>query len=166
MTTTQFNVRLTEIQVAQGDAQFACIGLGSCVGVVVFDPLTKISGVAHIMLPRSRCDETIPRPGKFANTAVPQLIDTMQRLGAEPSRLQAAVAGGAQMCFGPDVPASLGIGDRNVQAVRDQLSQRGIRCVAEDCGGNAGRTLTFESGTGRVLTRTLTDSDRVLCKLG
>lgn len=164
MTTTQVLVRLAEIQVLQGDAVMACVGLGSCVGVALFDPVSRVNGMAHIVLPEAFTD-TPERPGKYANTAVGHLVQTMERLGADRGRIVAAVGGGAQVCFGPTVPTMLALGVRNVQAVQESLKRHKIRCLGEDVGGNAGRTMTFDSSTGKVLVRTATTPDRVLCML-
>lgn len=164
MTTTQVLVRLAEIQVLEGDAVLACVGLGSCVGVAIYDPTTKVNGMAHIVLPEAISDAP-ERPGKYANTAVKYLVETMERLGADRSRMVAAVGGGAQVCFGPTVPTMLALGVRNVQAVHESLKRHKVRCLGEDVGGNTGRTLTFDSSTGKVMVRTATTPDRVLCTL-
>ncbi len=164
MTTTQVLVRLADVQVLEGHAVLACVGLGSCVGVAMYDPVAKVNGMAHIMLPDSVIAKP-ERPGKYATTAISFLIETMERMGAQRSRLVAAVGGGAQVCFGPTVPAMLALGSRNVQAVQEQLKQHKVKCVGEDVGGNVGRTLTFDSSTGKVTVRTATSPDRLLCTL-
>lgn len=165
MTSTHVYVKLAEIQVAQGAATFSCVGLGSCVGVALFDPVTQIGGMAHVMLPEVNDNDSRERPGKYADTAIPRLLDTMERLGAQRSRVVAAVAGGAQVCFGNSVPKMLALGSRNTVAVQKQLEHCGVPLMAADVGGSQGRTFSFESGTGTVTVRTTTSADRVLCRL-
>jgi chemotaxis protein CheD len=133
-------------------------------GVALFDPVSKIGGMAHVMLPEVNDCDSRERPGKYANTAIPSLLDTMERLGAERSRIVAAVAGGAQVCFGNSVPKMLALGSRNTIAVQKELEHCGVRCVAADVGGSQGRTFSFESGTGMVTVRTTTSADKVLCR--
>lgn len=164
MTTTQVLVRLADVQVLEGHAVLSCVGLGSCVGVAMVDPVAKVHGMAHVMLPEAMT-ENPERPGKYANTAIDHMVETMERLGAQRSRLVAAVGGGAQVCFGPTVPAMLALGARNVNAVQESLKLHKVKCAGEDVGGNVGRTLTFDSATGRVTVRTATSPDRLLCTL-
>lgn len=165
MTSLRVYVKLAEIQAVQGAAIFSCVGLGSCVGVALFDPVSKVAGMAHVMLPAVNSSDGAERPGKYANTAIPKLLDTMERMGALRSRVVAAVAGGAQMCFGDSVPTMLALGSRNTIAVQKELEQCGVRCVAADVGGNQGRTFSFESGTGTVTVQTTNSADKVLCML-
>ncbi len=162
---TQVFVKLAEVQAVQGEASFSCVGLGSCVGVALYDPVAQVSGMAHVMLPEVIDEESKDRPGKYANMAIPHLLSTMERLGAERSRIVAAMAGGAQMCFGKSVPALLALGSRNSLAVQKELEQAGVKCLGSDVGGNIGRTFTLESGSGKVMVRTTASSDRVLCRL-
>lgn len=163
---TQVFVKLAEVQAVQGDAQFSCVGLGSCVGVALYDPVAQVAGMAHVMLPEVSDFESKDRPGKYADVAIPHLLMTMERLGAERSRIVAAMAGGAQMCFGKAVPAMLALGSRNSLAVQKELEQAGVKCLGTDVGGSTGRTFTLESGSGKVMVRTTTSTDRILCRLG
>ena len=162
---TQVFVKLAEVQIVQGEAQFLCVGLGSCVGVALYDPKTDVAGVAHVMLPEVNDTDSRERPGKYADVAIPHLLTTMEKLGADRSNIVAAIAGGAQVCFGKAVSTALALGARNTQAVKKELELAGVKCVGSDVGGNAGRTFTFESGSGKVLVRTTTSSDRILCRL-
>lgn len=164
MTTTQVLVRLADVQVLEGPAILACVGLGSCVGIAMRDPEAKINGMAHIMLPEPVAGSP-ERPGKYANTAIAYMVEAMERLGAKRERIVAAVGGGAQVCFGPTVPAMLALGTRNVHAVKECLKEHNVKCLGEDVGGTAGRTLTLDSSSGKVLVRTATSPDRVLCMM-
>jgi len=138
--------------VASADAGvvISALGLGSCIGVVLTDVQAGVAGMAHVMLPASRPGAD-GSPGKFADTAVPALLDQVLRLGAQRVRLQARIAGGAQMCGGG--VSILNIGERNAAAVRDALKAVGMRIRAADTGGNAGRSMQVAVSGGAVMVR-------------
>jgi chemotaxis protein CheD len=115
--------------------ELVAIGLGSCIGLALADASAGVAGLAHVVLPESAGK---PGPtGKFADLAVPDLIATLVDAGAAKRRLQAVLIGGARMFT---VGASLDIGARNTEAVRDALVREGIKIHVEEVGGNRGRT--------------------------
>lgn len=129
-------------------------GLGSCVGICLWDPVTKVGGMAHIMLPSSQLGK-ISNQAKFADTALPVLINDMERLGALKPRLVAKIAGGAQMFSFYSSNDIMKIGERNVEAVKEALKSAHIRLLAEDTGGSSGRTIEFHTDSGQLWIRTL-----------
>ena len=158
-------VGMSEIHVQKGPTLFTCAGLASCIGLVAYDPLAKVGGMAHIMLPESFPEKPTAKPGQFANTAIPALLDEMERLGASPTKLIAAYAGGAQVFrFGAGKEA-LGVGARNAAAVAEWVRKYGLKVVAEDVGGNLGRTLTMCTTSGDVKVHTVDGVERVLCNV-
>jgi chemotaxis protein CheD len=115
--------------------ELVAIGLGSCVGVAIVDRQAGVAGLAHVVLP-----ESLGKPGpvgKFADLAVPDLIARLSERGAARGRLQAILIGGARMFT---VGASLDIGARNAEAVREALVREGVPVTAEEVGGTRGRT--------------------------
>lgn len=135
------------------DIVITALGLGSCIGLVLADPRACVAGMAHVMLPESAPTSKGP-PGKFADTAVPALLDSVLALGADRSRLVAKIAGGAQMFGAGSGGGNLfNIGERNADGVRRALDGVGIRLRATDVGGNCGRTLQVTVGTGIVTVR-------------
>ncbi|MDA8335201.1 MAG: chemotaxis protein CheD [Peptococcaceae bacterium] len=138
------------------------LGLGSCVGICVYDQQTRIGGLLHIMLPDSSQFGEVKKPGKFADTGVPALVEEVAREGGRLSRLFAKLAGGAQMFSGNGDSSALNIGTRNVAAVRQALGRMGIRIAAEDVGGSQGRTIFFDLNTGQVIIRTMGNNYRVI----
>jgi chemotaxis protein CheD len=131
-----------------GDVLVA-LGLGSCIGLALIDRRRAVCGLAHVVLPHVDTARA-GTPGKWANTAVPALIDTMRELGAA-GRLEAVLVGGASM-FGP-ATGGLEVGQRNEAAVREELKARRIPVVAHDTGGNKGRTIRVAVDGGRVTVR-------------
>lgn len=148
---------------AKSDDILMALGLGSCVGICAFDPQAGIAGLAHVVLPDSA--GSAETPGKFADTAVPQLLEQMMRLGANLARIQVALTGGAQLFAFKGGGPRLEIGLRNAEAVRAQLQQRNIPVIATDLGGNVGRTVHLLPD-GRVRVKTIGQGERELTRLG
>ncbi len=137
----------------KGLARLTCVGLGSCVALVLHDPQKKIGALAHIMLPSRNGSKADAGPGKFADSSVEVMTREMQCLGASKHRLRAKLFGGANMFpwVGSRLPGS--IGERNIHAVKEELKKSKIKIVSEDVGGHLGRTIVFDSQDGSVQVR-------------
>lgn len=138
-------------------------GLGSCVGVCVYDPDSKIGGLAHVMLPSS-AEAVSQRPlSKFADYAVPMLLEEMTKLGVAKRRLVSKIAGGAQMLVGPGFSGNgFNVGERNVEAVKAALERLKLPLLKADTGGHRGRTLAMHLGVGKILVRTIGEKETEL----
>ncbi len=147
-------VGMADYKVGREPASLISYGLGSCVGIALFDPVNKIGGLAHIMLPDSTQARSTENPAKFADTCLPLMLDDLVRMGALRSRLQAKIAGGAQMFTFVNATDIMRVGERNSETVRAVLKKLDLRLIAEDCGGNYGRTveLKLDSGVFRIKT--------------
>ncbi|HOQ08677.1 MAG TPA: chemotaxis protein CheD [Syntrophomonadaceae bacterium] len=157
------------IQVGMADLKFAkapdklmTAGLGSCIGLCVYDPTVKIGALAHIMLPSSLQAKNVQNRAKFADTAILMMLEEIEHQGASKSRLQAKIAGGAQMFKFAGDSDIMRIGERNTQAVIENLEKHRIKIVAQDTGGNFGRTITFDVDTGSLLIRTIGHGERII----
>jgi chemotaxis protein CheD len=119
--------------------------LGSCIGLVLYHPRLKTGVMAHVVLPESagRADSA----GKFADTAIPEMLKKLKQLGAPCHGLTAKFAGGANM-FGSSGP--LQIGDANAKAVLQAVRDTGARVMSQDCGGNKGRRVIFDCSDGTM----------------
>ena len=154
------NVGVAELKCSNSQCILASFGLGSCVAVAMYDPLRKVAGLAHVMLPDSRGKEQPEGAlGKFADTAVPKLVDELVKMGARKQGLKCKIVGGAQMFEIPGaqkkesdlaVGPPAHIGARNIEAVKNELASMRIPLVGEDTGGNYGRTVKFNSANGEV----------------
>lgn len=152
----QISIGIADLAVSKPPAVLITLGLGSCIGLVVYDQISKIVGMVHIMLPDSREAKNIPKPGKFADTAVPLLLDELIKLGASKAQLRAKMAGGAQMFAMPGKESPMfSVGARNVEATTKMLAAAGVRLVASDTGGNKGRTVEFNTDTMKLTVKTL-----------
>jgi len=131
------------------------LGLGSCVGIVLYDPHKKIAGMVHVMLPDSTKIKNNENKAKFVDTGVDTLIKQMVNIGAYRESLIAKIAGGAQMFAFSSNNEMLRIGDRNVDATKSKLKELGIKIIAEDTGKNYGRTIEFYPLTGELYIKSV-----------
>lgn len=146
-------VGMADLKVCISPDSITTLGLGSCVGIALRDPVTKIGGLAHIMLPDStqiRNNSNIP---KFADTGIEELVRLMTEKGANPARLVAKIAGGAQMFAFSGRNELVRVGDRNVEATKKKLAELKIPILAEDTGLNYGRTVVFFPENGDFLIK-------------
>lgn len=140
-----------------------CYGLGSCIGLALYDPMAHVGVMVHVVLPDSSLARgQMLQPGKFGDTAVPSAVAEAVKLGAVRSRLVARIAGGARMLNVVGTGSKLDIGSRNSEAVRAALEQHGLRLAADDTGGTYGRTLQLFVGTGRLLVSTVGRGEKEL----
>ena len=155
-------VGMADLKICKSPGVLTTLGLGSCVGVAVYDPVTKISGLLHCMLPDSTQFKNNSNTAKYADSGIDELISQMVRLGANRSRLVAKIAGGAQMFAMKTNNDTLRVGERNVEAVKKKLSALNIRLLAEDCGLNYGRTVEFYSETGEYVIKSVGKPRKVI----
>ncbi len=155
-------VGMADLKVCRAPDGLTTLGLGSCVGVAVRDAARGIGGLAHIMLPDStavRDNSNIP---KFADTGIDELIRQMVAMGATRSRLEAKIAGGAQMFAFSQRSATVQVGARNVEAVKKKLGELRIPILAEDTGQNFGRTVIYYPANGSFLIRAVGKEEYII----
>ncbi|MDD3367731.1 MAG: chemotaxis protein CheD [Lachnospiraceae bacterium] len=131
------------------------LGLGSCVGIAIRDPMKKVGGLAHVMLPDSTEIKNNGNIYKFADTGIEELVKQIIALGGMRTRLVAKIAGGAQMFAFQNKSAMVRIGDRNVEASKKKLAELKIPLLAEDTGKDYGRTVIFYPETGDYIIRSV-----------
>ncbi len=137
-------VGMADYKVASGSEILITLGLGSCVGVVIYDTSKKIAGMAHVMLPSSLEIKNNSNKMKFADTCIDLMMNDLTKMKVSKVSLKAKIAGGAQMFSVSLNTESLNIGKRNVMAVKEKLKSLNIPIVAEDVLGNSGRTIRFD----------------------
>ncbi len=156
------NVGMAEIKVVLAPQRLVTTGLGSCIGLCLYDPVTKVGGMAHIVLPTVTNISATEPGGKYAVTAIPLLLENMLKFGASKYRLIAKMAGGAEMFSFPGQMPILKIGERNAQAVKEILGGVSIPLIASETGGNFGRTIQFNTETGELSIRTINHGERTI----
>lgn len=148
-------VGMADLKVAKAPEVLTTLGLGSCVGIALYDPLTKVGGLAHIMLPDSTQIKNNENLAKFADTGIDALVQQMQQQGGRLSRFVAKIAGGAQMFNFQRMDETMRIGARNVQAVEEKLKQLKIPLLVNETGSHYGRTVELYTEDGRFVIKTI-----------
>jgi chemotaxis protein CheD len=158
---SEIRVKVADFAVGHGETVIATIGLGSCVAIMLYDAAAQVGGLAHILLPSEGLSRDTSNRAKFPTTAVPLLMEEMQRVGAW-GKPTAKIVGGASM-FASLLPTSgVNMGERNVEATRRVLKSADIPILAHDTGGDYGRSVYFDLSDGRVTVRSLKMGERVL----
>ena len=147
------SVGIADFKVIKGPAILETVGLGSCVCVILYDAITQIGGLAHIMLADSTVSQNKASPNKFADIGIRNMLKKMQEMGALKRRMDAKIIGGAGMFESTMYCDMMTIGEKNVKAVKKILAEEGILLKAEDTGKSHGRTVEFRVETGKVIVK-------------
>ena len=156
-------VGMADLKTCKAPDGVITLGLGSCVGIAMRDPVLKIGGLVHIMLPDSKAMHTNNTTAeKFADTGIVELVKKLEAMGANRARLVAKIAGGATMFQVQSRNDVMKIGDRNVAATIQKLEELNIKLLAQDTGENYGRTVTFFPETGEFHIRAVGKSAKII----
>lgn len=148
-------VGMADLKAGRDTDMITTLGLGSCIGIALYDPTTKIGGLAHIMLPDSKAIKNNSNRAKFADTGIEDLLSEMIKMGASRHRIVAKIAGGARM-FEMNGLSDIGnVGARNAEASKAKLKELNIPLKAEDTGLNYGRTVELYCDTGKFLIKSV-----------
>lgn len=149
-------IGMADLKICSSPNKLTTLGLGSCVGIVLYDTSSLISGMVHIMLPDSTKIRNNSNLAKFADTGIEELHKLMLQKGANARNIVSKIAGGAMMfAFGEDKSELMRIGERNVVATKEQLKKMNIKILAEDTGLNYGRTIIFDSTNGNLTIKSV-----------
>lgn len=155
-------VGMADLNVVKSPDAITTLGLGSCVGVAVRDPVSKVGGLAHVMLPDSTAIRNNSNIYKFADTGVEELVKQVVAAGATRSRLVAKIAGGAKMFAMNSNLSVVQVGARNVESVKAKLKSMGIRLLSEDTGESYGRTVVFYPETGDFVIKAVGKPEKTI----
>ncbi len=158
----EISVSMADMKTATPPVILSSLGVGSCVGIILYESRSKIGGMAHIMLPDIEAVKNKANRAKFANTAIPDLLKEMQKMGADRRFIKARIMGGAQMFGFARANVIFNVGQRNVEKVKEVLKEQHIKIAAEDTGGYHGRSLFFDLETGEVRVRTVAHGEQIL----
>lgn len=165
MTITDTMVRMGELAISKDpESTLTALGLGSCIGVCAYDPVARIGGMAHVVLPKAIGDSQ-GLPAKSADIALPNLIEGMIRAGADRARIRIAIAGGAQLFAFKGADTHMDIGNRNSDAIKSIIKSMGIKLIASDLGGSTGRTVRLYTDSGSVGVRRVGEPETTLTRL-
>lgn len=154
-------VGIAQAAVAGPPQSLAAYALGSCVAICLYDARQRIAGMAHVLLPASGKAKSCENPFKFADSGLAALVERMERGGAMRGRLQAKLAGGAEM-FGTLYAKGEGIGKKNSDAALAELLRLNIPVVAMDIGADYGRTIFFSAETGLLKVKAARHGERII----
>lgn len=137
--------------------------VGSCVAICVYDAQAKVAGMAHVMLPKNNTSDPNPKPdGKFADVAIQTMVDKLVANGAKANRLQAKMAGGANVFQNENKKSVFNIGLRNVDAIKNMLTEKKILLVSEDVGSSSGRFVVFNAKSSELTVKERTRGVRII----
>jgi chemotaxis protein CheD len=144
-------VCISQALIDRAPAILKAYGLGSCIAVAIRDPMSKVGGLGHMLLPLRPGNNALGSEGKYVDAGISQMIDQLVLFGANRQGLVAKIAGGANMFETTDQTLINSIGARNAKSARKTLERLGIPLVGEEIGGNRGRTVEFDLATGVLL---------------
>ncbi len=155
-------VGMAEMRTGYPPERLTAIGLGSCVGVILYDKYFTIAGLVHIILPMSKGNMATQNACKFADTGICFLLNDLIKRGAKRENIYSKIAGGSQMFTLKSNNDMLKIGERNIEAVKSTLDFLKIEIQAEDVGGNYGRTIDFDIESGILRVKTIGFGEKIL----
>jgi len=156
--TDEFIIDAATLRVAGNPARLKCLGLGSCLGIALYEHRARIGGLAHAMLPLFEMGRNKRNPARYVDTSIYVMIDEIIEKGGRKHNIQAKLVGGARM-FASMGLDTMDIGQRNIEAARDTLEKEGIPIKAMDVGGNRGRTISFDLVTGVIEVKTIREKN-------
>lgn len=145
----KITISMAEFRVVHNPCILESIGIGSCAVICLFDRKRKIAGMAHAMLPDSKQAVADVNPLRFVDKAVDVMLSSMHSLGCKNTEIRAKIIGGAEMFR--SILTTSHVSENNIKAAREKLEKEGIRIVAEEVGGNQGRSVWFDTETGDVV---------------
>lgn len=148
-------VEMAQLILAEAPAKLVTRGLGSCLGITLYDPIKKFGGMVHAMLPDIEKAKIQTNPARFVNSAVKKMVEEMEKKGCSRSRLAAKVFGGAHMFSFIISDGSLNVGQKNVEMAESVLNEMKVKISAQETGGTFGRTIELNLDDGKVLIKTV-----------
>lgn len=151
-------VGIGDYAIARSPVKIKTSGLGSCVGVTLYDRQEKIGGLLHTMLPNIKKAGIKDNPAKFTDAGIEYIVAEIIKNGGSRKKLEAKLVGGASMFEN----SHMNIGERNIKSAKETLQKLGVKIIAEDTGKNYGRTIIFDTFTGDLLIKTMLRGDKVI----
>ncbi|PKR87080.1 chemotaxis protein CheD [Heyndrickxia camelliae] len=157
-------VGIADMNIVRTPNTIRTTGLGSCVGVIIYDSFLAIAGLVHVMLPDSSIAKSQKEinKAKFADTAIKELTERLIKIGCKKIHLKSKIAGGAEMFSFSTTNDFMKIGPRNVEAVKAALKLEGIALLSEETGGHSGRTIEFDPKTFLLQIRSVNQEIRYI----
>ncbi len=151
------SVNIAQMKISKPPDVLVAMGLGSCIGVALYDPVTKVGGMLHVLLPAADAMDKDAKRTKFANPGIYDFVEAMVKAGARKTNLVAKIAGGASL-----LNNSAQVGQRNAEECIKVLDELKIRIESKDVGGESGRTVYFDTATGQMTVSTLAKGKKTI----
>jgi chemotaxis protein CheD len=151
-------VGIGDCAIARSPVKIKTSGLGSCLGITLYDRQEKIGGLLHTMLPNIKDSRIKDNPAKFTDAGIEYLVNEIIKRGGSIEKLEAKIVGGAGMFEN----SRLNIGERNIKSAKETMKKLGILVIAEDTGKNYGRTVIFDTFNGDLLIKTILKGDKII----
>jgi chemotaxis protein CheD len=148
------NVGIGELSVSKDvNLVLKCVGIGSCIALCAYDPVARLGGIAHFLLPCSRNRDEMSSPVKYIDSGVPFMLNKMVKNGATRSNMILKIAGGAKMLSIPGSNPNLDIGQKNIAEIKAALVRENMSVCGADLGGSFGRTIEFFISSGKITVK-------------
>jgi chemotaxis protein CheD len=157
------NVGIGELVVSKDvNILLKCVGVGSCIALCIYDPVVRVGGIAHMLLPCSRNRDEMTSPVKYIDSGVPLMLARMIKNGADRSNMIIKIAGGAKMLSIPGENSHLDIGQKNIAEIKAALNRENLAVCGADLGGNCGRTIEFFLDSGKITVKVVNGNTKEL----
>ncbi len=155
-------ISIAQARIDRAPAVLKAYGLGSCLAVGLYDPLNRVGGLAHLLLPSHPSRSPLGDQGKYVDAGIRQMVEELVLFGAEHAKLVAKIAGGANMFESEYKTLINSIGARNAKSARETLNELGIPLLGEEVGGNRGRTVELDLASGMMIVYCARDGEKVV----
>ncbi len=155
-------ISIAQARIDRAPAVLKAYGLGSCLAVGLYDPLNRVGGLAHLLLPNHPSRSPLGDQGKYVDAGIRQMVEELVLFGAEHAKLVAKIAGGANMFESEYKTLINSIGARNAKSARETLNELGIPLLGEEVGGNRGRTVELDLASGMMIVYCARDGEKVV----
>jgi chemotaxis protein CheD len=153
-------VNIAEMRVARSPDVLVTHGLGSCLGIAIYDPVKKIGGIAHAMLPDINLAKVKSNPCRFVNSTIRKMVEELEKMGGSRKCFMAKLFGGAHMFTFITVDNLLNVGQKNIDTALEVLGELGIKVTGQETGGTFGRTVGFNLEDGKVHVNTISQGEK------
>jgi len=153
-------VNMSDMKIARAPDLLVTRGLGSCLGIALYDPTKKIGAIAHPMLPDIDKAKNKSNPARFVNSVINKMLEELRKEGCLKKNLVAKLFGGAHMFSFISQDSILNVGEKNIEMAKSVFQQHGIKITAEELRGNIGRTIVLDLQTGKVRVKTISAGEK------
>ncbi|MFA6384276.1 MAG: chemotaxis protein CheD [Candidatus Omnitrophota bacterium] len=162
MESTLIEVQMGKLEMAQIPERLITRGLGSCLGITIFDPIKHIGAMVHPMLPDIEKSKIKSNPSRFVNSGIRLALEELEKRGCFRSRLEVKMFGGAHMFSFINADSALNVGQKNIEMAHAIFKELNLKILAEEVGGTFGRTIELDTESGKVLVKTVSWGEKVV----